>query len=103
MQREQGIIRASGRDRVVRGVYCGCARVACLLCTVPRCPRTEADAHKEVLLSKRERGGEGIRGMRSLRVIQSISTLICNFLIFAATYVRGTSVVTGGGWADEIQ
>ena len=57
MQGEQGIIRASGRDRVVRGVYCGCARVACLLCTVPRCPRTEADAHKEVLLSKRERGG----------------------------------------------
>ena len=53
--------------------------------------------------SLRERGGEGIRGMRSLRVIQSISTLICNFLIFAATYVRETSVVTGGGWAHEIQ
>ena len=27
------------------------ARAACLLCSVARCPRTEADAHKEVLLS----------------------------------------------------
>ena len=29
----------------------------------------------------------GIGGMRSLRVIQSISTLICNFVSFCYTYV----------------
>ena len=60
MQGEQGIIPASGRDRVVRGVYCDYARVARLLCTtVHRCPRTEADGHKEVLLSREGVGGQG--------------------------------------------